>query len=243
MDGGPSVRQTSAQPQLNDSTSPRAAGHRHGRAKNYHSAITHSEWRGKRALDVVGAIGLAALFSPLIAVVTVWLLATGGPVLFRHTRIGRNGKPFACCKFRTMVPNAESTLAELFEKRPDLREEWILHHKLKSDPRVTRVGRFLRRTSLDELPQLLNVLRGEMSLVGPRPIVKEEIFKYGHAFNHYVSMKPGITGMWQVAGRNDTSYKRRVALDRMYAMRQCFVLDLRILFRTVLVVAGRRGAY
>lgn len=207
------------------------------------TTVTHAQWRGKRVLDIVGAVGLALVFSPILLSLSVWLWITGGPVLFDHTRIGRGGKRFKCYKFRTMVPDAECVLQELFERTPELRAEWILHHKLKDDPRITRVGSFLRKTSLDELPQLWNVLMGDMSLVGPRPIVKEEIFKYGHAFKHYLSMRPGITGLWQVAGRNDTSYRRRVALDRMYAMRSCLFLDLRILFRTVLVVVGRRGAY
>jgi undecaprenyl-phosphate galactose phosphotransferase len=142
-----------------------------------------------------------------------------------------------------MVPNAEQVLDELFAKSPELREEWVLHHKLRDDPRITLVGYFLRKTSLDELPQLWNVLKGEMSLVGPRPIVQEEIFKYGRAFRHYMAVKPGITGLWQVSGRNDITYRRRVAMDRAYAMKSCFLLDLRILLRTAKVVVGQRGAY
>lgn len=207
------------------------------------SPAVHSQWPGKRVLDIIGAIALALIFSPVILGVTVWLLVTKGPVLFRHTRIGQGGKRFTCYKFCTMVPDAERVLENLFERTPDLRAEWILHHKLKDDPRITRIGYLLRKTSLDELPQLWNVLKGDMSLVGPRPIVQQEIFKYGRAIRHYLAVRPGITGMWQVAGRNDTSYSRRVALDRLYAMRCCVGLDIRILLKTVMVVVGRRGAY
>ena len=203
----------------------------------------HRQWPGKRALDVAGALLLAVFFSPVIIFVTASLWATGGPVLFRHRRIGQAGRRFTVYKFRTMVPNAEEALQELFLKSPELREEWVVHHKLRDDPRITLVGCFLRKTSLDELPQLWNVLRGEMSLVGPRPIVQEEIFKYGRAIRHYLAMKPGVTGLWQVSGRNDVEYRRRVAMDRAYAMRSCLLLDLRILFRTVMVVVGKRGAY
>jgi undecaprenyl-phosphate galactose phosphotransferase len=208
-----------------------------------HSPVYHEEWRGKRFLDIAGAIALGVIFLPVIVAVTGWLLLTGGSVLFHHRRIGRNGKRFTCYKFRTMVPNADRVLEEVLHSNAELRAEWILHHKLKDDPRITRIGYLLRKTSLDELPQLWNVLRGEMSLVGPRPIVEEEIFKYGRAIRHYLAVKPGITGLWQVEGRNDTSYRRRVALDRIYAARSCVGLDLRILVQTIGVVVGRRGAY
>jgi undecaprenyl-phosphate galactose phosphotransferase len=204
---------------------------------------SHTLWRGKRVLDVVGASLLAIVFSPIIALAGLWLAVTGGSVLFRQTRLGRNGNLFVCYKFRTMVPDAERVLDELFARKPDLRTEWILHHKLKDDPRITRIGSLLRRTSLDELPQLWNVLKGEMSLVGPRPIVRDELFRYGFAIRHYFAVRPGLTGLWQVSGRNDLDYRRRVAMDRAYAMRSCFTLDLRILARTVLVVVAQRGAY
>jgi len=204
---------------------------------------THRQWPGKRVFDIVGALALFVVFSPLILCVAVWLWVTGGPILFGHQRIGKGGRPFNCYKFRTMVPNADQVLERLFEREPDLRIEWVLNHKLKDDPRVTRLGEFLRKTSLDELPQLWNVLRGEMSLVGPRPIVKDEIFRYGHAIRHYLAVKPGITGLWQVSGRNDTTYGRRVAMDRLYAMNMCVGLDTRILFRTMVVVCKRSGAY
>jgi undecaprenyl-phosphate galactose phosphotransferase len=210
---------------------------------NLRSKIEHKTWTGKRALDIVGTICLAVVASPIIAVVTIWLWLTDGPILFGHRRIGQNGKQFTCYKFRTMVPNAEQVLEQLFEREPDLRVEWLLDHKLRNDPRVTSIGKFLRQTSLDELPQLWNVLKGEMSLVGPRPIVRDEIFRYGRAIRHYLALKPGVTGLWQVSGRNDTGYQRRVALDRAYAMRSSLRLDISILCRTILIVLGRRGAY
>jgi lipopolysaccharide/colanic/teichoic acid biosynthesis glycosyltransferase len=206
-------------------------------------AIEHKCWYGKRAFDVVGAIAIAAVFSPVVLVIFASLMVTGGSPVFGHQRIGKNGKRFICYKFRTMVPDAEEALDRLIRQDSELRAEWVQHHKLKVDPRVTRLGAILRRTSLDELPQLWNVIRGDMSLVGPRPIVEEEIFRYGRAFRHYLALRPGITGLWQVTGRNDVDYVRRVALDRMYAMRSCAGLDVRILFRTLLVVIERRGAY
>jgi len=201
------------------------------------------EWRGKRALDIVGALVLGIVFLPLIVTVSVLLWAEGGPVIYRHTRIGRGGRRFQCCKFATMVKDADKILEELLKQRPELQEEWNRDHKLRNDPRVTRIGRFLRKTSLDELPQLWNVLKGEMSLVGPRPVVREEITRYRTGARHYLAMRPGITGLWQVSWRNDTLYRRRVALDRAYAMRASLWLDAWILLRTVSVVLGRRGAY
>lgn len=205
--------------------------------------VRHRPWPGKRVFDILGAIGIAVLISPLLAFIAISLAIGKGPIIFGHRRIGKNGEFFTCYKFRTMVPNAEQVLEKLFKAKPELRTEWLLDHKLRDDPRVTRLGAFLRKTSLDELPQLWNVLRGDMSLVGPRPIVKDEIFRYGRAFRHYVAVKPGMTGLWQVKGRNDTSYFRRVALDRMYAMKSCVILDIGILFKTFSVVVARRGAY
>ncbi len=197
----------------------------------------------KRCMDVSGALVLGAVFSPVIVIVTVALRRQGGSVLFSHERIGRDGQPFSVYKFRSMVPDAEAVLQDLLASDPKLRLEWRRDHKLRNDPRITRIGRFLRRTSLDELPQLINVLRGEMSLVGPRPVTRSEISKYGRAVCFYLRTKPGITGLWQVSGRNDTDYVRRVAIDRYYAERATVFMDVGILLRTVLVVLGRRGAY
>lgn len=197
----------------------------------------------KRCVDVSGALVLGAVFSPVIVVVVAALRREGGPILFSHERIGRDGRRFRVHKFRSMVPDAEAVLHQLLEQHPELRAEWVRDHKLRDDPRITRVGRFLRRTSLDELPQLINVLRGEMSLVGPRPITEAELGKYGRAAAFYLRSKPGITGLWQVSGRNDTDYERRVAMDRYYAERAGILMDMVILLRTVRVVLGRRGAY
>ena len=199
----------------------------------------------KRTLDILGAIVLAAVFSPLIlAIVIVALLRwEGGSIIYKHRRICRDGRSFECLKFRTMVPNADQVLRELLERDPAIKAEWVRDHKLRCDPRVTRLGRFLRRTSLDELPQLWNVLRGEMSLVGPRPVVREELLRYGRNVRTYLSAKPGITGLWQVKGRNDTDYRRRVVLDTYYVRNQNLMLDLYILLKTTRVVLGGSGAY
>jgi exopolysaccharide production protein ExoY len=197
----------------------------------------------KRALDVVGAIVLGLVFSPLILAIFCLMRKGDGSVIYRHRRVGRGGQMFSCLKFRTMVPNADQVLRDLLERDPDLRAEWIRDHKLRNDPRVTRLGRFLRRTSLDELPQLLNVLRGEMSLVGPRPVVREELLRYGRNVGIYLAAKPGITGLWQVTGRNDTDYRRRVVLDTYYVRNQNLLLDLYILAKTTGVVLGGNGAY
>jgi exopolysaccharide production protein ExoY len=197
----------------------------------------------KRFVDVVGAILLGLVFSPLILVIVFAMRRGGGSVIYRHRRVGRDGKMFSCLKFRTMVPNADQALRELLENNPELQAEWVRDHKLRHDPRVTPLGRFLRRTSLDELPQLLNVLRGEMSLVGPRPVVREELLRYGRSVDIYLAAKPGITGLWQVTGRNNTDYRRRVVLDTYYVRNQNLLLDLYILAKTTGVVLGGNGAY
>jgi exopolysaccharide production protein ExoY len=197
----------------------------------------------KRVLDVVGAIVLAAVFSPLILAIALLMRREGGSVIYKHRRIGRDGRAFECLKFRTMVSNADQVLRELLEKDPAIKAEWVRDHKLRCDPRVTRLGKFLRRTSLDELPQLWNVMRGEMSLVGPRPVVREELLRYGRNVRAYLSAKPGITGLWQVKGRNDTDYRRRVVLDTYYVRNQNLLLDLYILLKTTRVVLGGSGAY
>lgn len=197
----------------------------------------------KRAFDVLGAVVLALVFLPLMLLIVLLLRSEGSPVIYRHRRIGRDGKSFECLKFRSMVPNADWRLRELLERRPELKEEWLLNHKLRNDPRITALGRFLRRTSLDELPQIWNVLRGDMSLVGPRPIVGEEMMRYGRSLPVYLSAKPGITGLWQVTGRNDTDYRRRVAIDVYYVRNRSALLDLYILFKTTLVILKGGGAY
>lgn len=186
---------------------------------------------------------LMALLAP--AFVVLWWLVrkTGKQVFFGHERIGRGGKPFKCYKFRSMVPDAEKVLEELLRNDPAAREEWAREFKLKNDPRITSVGAFLRKTSLDELPQLWNVLKGEMSLVGPRPVVAEEIERYGQQAQHYMQARPGMTGLWQVSGRNDIDYDSRVYLDTWYVKNWSLWSDIVILLRTVRVVLGRDGAY
>lgn len=197
----------------------------------------------KRPVDFAGALVLLAVLSPLMLVIGLVIRSGGGTALFKHRRIGYRGREFECFKFRTMVPQAEAVLSDLLQRDPGARAEWMRDQKLRDDPRVTPLGRFLRKTSLDELPQLINVLRGEMSLVGPRPIVREELPKYGRTASKYFAVKPGITGLWQVKGRNNTCYTERVAMDRYYAAHLSPSLDLAILLRTVSVVLHRTGAY
>ncbi len=197
----------------------------------------------KRLFDFLIAAFLLIVLSPLMALIAVVLKLEGGSVLFAHQRIGKNGRKFNCYKFRSMVPNAEQLLQRLLKHNPHLRDEWHKEHKLKDDPRISRMGDFLRRTSLDELPQLLNVLKSEMSLVGPRPIVQEELQKYGLEKSYYLMVRPGMTGLWQVSGRNDVDYETRVYLDAWYVKNWSLWYDLAILFKTIKVVFGRHGAY
>ncbi len=197
----------------------------------------------KRALDVLGAGAMLLVLSPVFLVLAYLTRRDGGPAFYAHTRIGQGGRGFGCLKFRSMVIDSQARLDALLASDPAARAEWEATRKLKNDPRVTAVGRFLRKTSLDELPQLINVLRGEMSLVGPRPVVAAELSTYyGAAAAHYMSVRPGITGLWQVSGRSDTSYAQRVALDVAYATKPSLWQDIKILLRTPVVVLARRGA-
>lgn len=211
------------------------------RARDLRTAPIYSVF--KRVLDILGATFLGLIFSPLILIIVLLMKRDGGSIIYRHRRIGRGGQVFECLKFRTMIPNADQVLWDLLEQNPELKAEWVRDHKLRNDPRITPIGRFLRRTSLDELPQLWNVIRGEMSLVGPRPVVREELMRYGRNLAYYLSTRPGITGLWQVTGRNDTNYRRRVALDVCYVRNQNLLLDLFILLKTTRVVLGGGGAY
>lgn len=197
-----------------------------------------------RMFDVLGALVALAIALPLMLVIALAVrLGSPGPVLFRHARLGRGGRRFACLKFRTMVIDADAQLKALFDRDPAARAEWLRSHKLRHDPRVTAVGRVLRRTSLDELPQLFNVLAGTMSLVGPRPIVESEVPRYGRHFVRYCALRPGITGLWQVSRRGGTSYRRRVALDVAYARARSPALYVVIVMRTVPTVLAGRGAW
>jgi lipopolysaccharide/colanic/teichoic acid biosynthesis glycosyltransferase len=197
-----------------------------------------------RCLDIAVALLALIFIIPLLATIAVAIkLADGGPVLFSHRRIGRDGQPFGCLKFRSMVVDAEERLARLLAVDELARQEWLKDHKLRDDPRVTPLGSFLRRSSLDELPQLFNVLRGEMSIVGPRPIVQAEVARYGRRFASYCAVRPGITGLWQVSGRNDVSYRRRVACDVVYARRKSLGRDVFIIVWTVPAVLKGQGSY
>ncbi|MDB5396945.1 MAG: exoY [Rhodospirillales bacterium] len=198
----------------------------------------------KRAFDLVGAVILLLLLLPLLSLLALAIRLEGGPALYSHIRVGRNGKPFGCLKYRTMVPNADQLLASYFAANPLAAIEWSTRRKLTCDPRVTRLGALMRATSLDELPQLLNVLRGQMSLIGPRPVVQEELDQhYGPAGRSaYLAVRPGITGLWQISGRSNTSYSERVALDIAYVKSWSLLLDVKILVLTVPAVLVRRGA-
>lgn len=198
----------------------------------------------KRVMDLVLTLCGGLLISPiLIGLAIATKMSSPGPIFYSQERIGRGGRRFRAWKFRSMVANADQVLAQYLERHPELRAEWQRDHKLKNDPRITRVGHLLRKTSLDELPQLWNVLRGDMSLVGPRPIVNAEIPKYADAFQLYLRVTPGITGLWQVSGRNNTTYEERVQFDTRYVRNWSPWMDLSILARTVKTVVFREGAY
>jgi Undecaprenyl-phosphate galactose phosphotransferase WbaP len=205
--------------------------------------VPEGQWP-KRLLDLALTIFGSIFVLPLIGLIAFWIKwDSRGPVFYCQRRIGQSGKEFRAWKFRSMAQNADQLLHECLADNPTLREEWERNHKLRNDPRITLVGRFLRRTSLDELPQLWNVLKGDMSLVGPRPIVEAEVLRYGANFDLYTKVKSGLTGLWQVSGRNDTSYEERVRLDTFYVRNWSVWLDLCILFRTIGTVLLRKGAY
>ena len=196
----------------------------------------------KGAFDQIVALVFLILLAPLMCTLALLSRLDGGPALYRHRRIGAAGQTFDCLKFRTMVPNSDQVLKRVLQENPAAAAEWAATQKLRNDPRVTPVGRFLRRSSLDELPQLLNVLRGEMSLVGPRPIVQAEVARYGENIDYYYEAKPGLTGLWQVSGRSDTSYERRVRLDVWYVRNWTLWHDVAILLKTIPAVFLQRGA-
>lgn len=197
----------------------------------------------KRTFDIMGSIFLMIILSPVFLFLYFLIRKDGGKVIYRHTRIGQYKKPFECLKFRSMAVNSEEILKELLEKDSEARKEWEKDFKLKCDPRITKIGKYLRATSLDELPQLWNVLKGEMSLVGPRPIVKEELNYYRDDVDYYLMAKPGMTGLWQVSGRNNVNYETRVYFDTWYAKNWSLWNDIVILFKTINVVLKRDGAY
>ena len=200
----------------------------------------------KRGFDFTFSLIAIFLTLPLMVLIALAIkLFDRGSILFKHTRVGYKGKRFELLKFRTMYPDAEKRLKEYLEKNPEAKEEWEKTFKLKKDPRVTPIGKFLRKTSLDELPQFFNVLKGDMSVVGPRPVTEEELDKfYRENKKYYLSVKPGITGYWQVEGRSDIdNYRKRVQMDIWYVRNQSFVLDLLIILKTLWVVLRGKGAY
>ena len=201
-------------------------------------------WQGKQIFDKVFAVFFIILTLPLFFLIAALVkLTSRGPVFYKQERLGYRGKPFRILKFRTMVVDADRVLEDYLRRNPQLREEYEKYFKLKKDPRITPLGRILRKTSLDELPQLFNILLGNMSVVGPRPIIQEEVVKYGENAGKLFSVKPGLTGLWQVSGRADLTYDERVKLDMEYIERQNFFLDLFIILKTVPVIFKGHGAY
>ncbi len=197
----------------------------------------------KRSFDIMFSIIGLGLLSPFFLVFSLLIKLTGNNIFFKHKRVGRRGQHFYCLKFQTMHANSQEILEKILATDENARKEWDKDFKLKNDPRVTKIGGFLRKTSLDEIPQLWNVLKGEMSLVGPRPIVDAETIKYNDDLYYYKLVRPGVTGLWQISGRNDIDYTSRVALDVWYVKNWSLWYDFVIIFRTIIVVLVRKGAY
>ena len=197
----------------------------------------------KRSFDIIASLGIIITLSPLLLFIFSKVKKDGGPAIYGHERVGKDGKSFKCLKFRSMVVNSAEVLEEVLKTDATARAEWDASFKLKNDPRITRIGEFLRRTSLDELPQLFNVLKGEMCLVGPRPIIAAELERYNDQVDYYLLSKPGMTGLWQVSGRSDVDYDTRVYLDTWYVKNWSMWNDIAILFKTVGVVLKKDGAY
>ncbi|HCT9095971.1 MULTISPECIES: undecaprenyl-phosphate galactose phosphotransferase WbaP [Serratia] len=203
----------------------------------------HSSRFIKRSFDIVGSLLIMCALAPVLLFLAYKVSRDGGKSIYGHQRVGQNGKKFYCLKFRSMVTNSQEVLQQLLENSPEARAEWEKDFKLKDDPRITKIGAFIRKTSLDELPQLWNVFRGEMSLVGPRPIVEAELERYAEEVDYYLMAKPGMTGLWQVSGRNDIDYATRVYFDAWYVKNWALWNDIAILFKTISVVLKRDGAY
>ena len=212
-----------------------------------------AQWKGssidlgnnmlKRTVDCIGSLVLIIIFSPVLAIIALLIRRDGGSSIYKQERIGYGGKTFKCYKFRSMVMNSQQRLEEVLATDPKAREEWENDFKLKNDPRITAIGNFLRKTSLDELPQLFNVLQGDMSLVGPRPVVPDELPRYGALTQKYLSARPGMTGLWQVSGRNDVTYRERVSLDCYYIENWKLHTDFVLMLKTVMVIFHGKGAY
>jgi exopolysaccharide production protein ExoY len=198
----------------------------------------------KRVIDIILAVSGIVLLAPLLVICFVLTVLTSpGPALFRHSRVGFKGKHFDCLKFRTMVMDAPERLRQLLESDPMAAAEWTANRKLRYDPRVTAIGAILRASSLDELPQLFNVLKGDMSIVGPRPVTEEELIRYSDAVDAYLACRPGITGLWQVSGRSTTTYNKRIACDAFYARNWSMTLDAKILIVTIPALMVSDSAY
>lgn len=199
----------------------------------------------KRAFDILFSLFALAVTFPLFMTIAFLIrFYSKGPIIYAHERIGRGGKPFHCFKFRSMYPDADVRLKEILHQNPELAAEWEKSHKLKNDPRITPVGRFLRKSSLDELPQFLNVLIGDLSVVGPRPVVEAEVQKhFKDKATKILSIRPGVTGLWQVSGRSDSSYENRIALDEKYVENHSLLLDISLVLKTIPAMVTRKGAY
>jgi len=217
------------------------------RSRSLRSESRHSSLERviKRSIDIAASLTFFMMFGWIYLVLWLCVLVTTGrPAIYRHARVGLDGKEFDCLKFRSMIVNSAEVLQQYLDENTEARAEWEKDFKLRNDPRITKFGKFIRKTSLDELPQFWNVLRGDMSLVGPRPVVVKELKKYyGAEAAYYSSVKPGITGPWQVGGRNDLDYEERIKLDVQYAKSWSVVGDIKIMIKTVMVVLARRGSY
>ncbi len=199
----------------------------------------------KRIFDVLFSLSILVLFIPIFVAIAIAIrFSSKGPIVYSHQRIGRGGKKFGCYKFRTMYPDAEVKLKSILESNPELKREWEKSYKLKNDPRVTPIGSFLRKTSLDEFPQFWNVLKGDLSVVGPRPVIRDEIVKYyGEKAAKVLSVRPGLTGLWQVSGRSNISYDSRILLDEEYINKQSLSLDIKLVLKTIPAMLSSKGAY
>lgn len=210
---------------------------------NYKLSCWYNRWI-KFVFDMVLTLVGTIIIAPFLLILCLIVcIDNHGHVIFKHKRVGKDGREFYCYKFQTMVGDAEVLLQEYLANNPEAKREWEENYKLLDDPRVTKLGGFLRRTSMDELPQIFNVLKGEMSLVGPRPIVKGEVRKYGRYIEYYYMVRPGITGVWQTSGRSDTTYRERVAMDTWYVQNWSMWLDLKYLSKTCYTVLRKEGAY
>ncbi len=212
---------------------------------SHNDRYTIKHYPFKRIFDITFSLVALIIGSPIfLSIALLVRFSSKGRIIYSHERVGKSGKAFRCYKFRTMYQDADQRLKEILAKNPDLKEEWEKQHKLKNDPRVTRIGAFLRKTSLDELPQFWNVLIGDLSVVGPRPVVKAEVQRFlGHRAPLILSVRPGLTGIWQVSGRSNTSYEERLAMDEEYIGKQSFLLDLKLIAKTIPAMLFSRGAY